>query len=273
MDLDRLEEVADVGPDWSVSRLHTIFACGRQYKFKYVDRVEEPKTVPLAFGSAVHICLETMHWNNRWDDTYMQRLWSDTWFESQLGIEWDKTMYRKNTQDKKGLGILEAYRETNSGDEWIALESHFRFDPMPGRKYDYHQGYPMLRGTFDKIMYLQGLVGDLERYNGRLAVIDYKTSKNPPDQLMLRVDPQLTIYHRAVKELLGEDVVVAIHHLPTNTLYPTERTDQDMDAVMTMIRRGIERVDNQEFERNISYACKWCPFVEQCLGGLVNGTD
>lgn len=265
-EIDRLEEVEDTGPDWSVSRLQTIFSCGRKYKFKYVEHVEEPKTVPLAFGSAVHKCLETMHWLGKWDDSYMQRLWADTWYEAQLGIDWDNTMYRKPTQDKKGLGILEAYRETNQDDEWYALETNFRFDPTPGVK-----GSPMLRGTIDKVMRLRGLEGDLERLNGRLAVIDYKTGKNPPDKLLLRVDPQLTIYHAAAQELFGEDVALAIHHLPTNTMHFTERTEIDMVAVIDMIRTGVTRVDQQEFERNLSYACKWCPFKEQCLGALANG--
>src|SRR5690242_10017344 len=127
MDLDRLEEVTDVGPDWSVSRLQTIFSCGRKYYYKYVAKVEEPPTVALAFGSAVHKCLETMHWQDRWDDTFLARLWGETWFEAQTGIDWDAVRDRKSNKDKKGLEILEAYRDTNHSDEWMALESHFRF--------------------------------------------------------------------------------------------------------------------------------------------------
>lgn len=265
MDLDRLEDLQDTGPDWSVSRLQTIFSCGRKYKFKYVDHVEEPATVPLAFGSAVHKCLETMHFLNRWDDTYMQRLWSDTWFESQIGVDWDQTQYRKATQDKKGLTILENYRDKHKDDEWYALESHFRFRPAPENR------VPALRGTIDKVMRLHNLEGEDAQYNGRLAVIDYKTSKNPPDKLLLRVDPQLTIYHRAAEEILGEDVVLGIHHLLTNTLYLTTRTEIDMVAILDMMSEGITRVEDRKFERNLSYACKWCPFKEQCLTSLANG--
>jgi CRISPR/Cas system-associated exonuclease Cas4 (RecB family) len=263
VDVDRLEETQDTGPDWSVSRLETIFACGRKYEYKYVKHTEEPKTVPLAFGSAVHKCLETMHWLGKWDDSYLSRLWSDVWYEAQDGIDWDSVRERKSNKDKKGLEILEAYRETNGNDEWYALESHFRFQPDPD--------YPVLRGTWDKVMRLRGLEGDLERYNGRLAVIDYKTSKNPPSPLLLRVNPQLTIYHQAAKKVLGEDVVMGIHHLLSNKVYLTERVDKDMDAVLEMLYRGTERVDNKEFERNISFNCNWCPFKETCLGSLING--
>lgn len=232
----------------------------------------------LAFGSAVHKCIETMHLLNKWDDTFMQRLWADTWYECQSGIDWDSVKERKKNRDKKGLEILEAYRETNSKDEWLALESHFRFNPnstprelIPSQVNFIEPALPLLRGTLDKVMYLQGLVGDLEEYNGRLAIIDYKTSKNPPDKLLLRVDPQLTIYHAAARAMWNENVVVAIHHLPTNTLHPTERTDRDINAVLEMIRSGKDRVDQERFERNISYACKWCPYKEQCLGGLARG--
>lgn len=270
MDLDRFEEVEDVGPDWSVSRLQTIFSCGKKYHYKYIEKVEEPPTVALAFGSAVHKCLETAHWQNRWDDTFLARLWSDTWFEAQVGIDWDTVRDRKSNKDKKGLEILEAYRDTNVNDEWYAIESHFRFDPTPGRKI-IEERLPVLRGTFDKIEVLRN-TGNIaewdDRYDGRLAIIDYKTSKNPPDRLLLRVDPQLTIYHRAALEMFGEDVILGIHHLLTNTIYLTERTERDMDAVLDMIREGVSRVEEEKFERNISYACKWCPFKEQCLGSL-----
>lgn len=257
MDLDRLEEVEDVGPDWSVSRLQTIFSCGRRYRYKYVDRIEEPPTVALAFGSAVHECIADMYLNNRWDDTYMQRLWAYKWQEKQEGIDWDSVRDRKSNRDKKGVEILEAFRETSANDNWYALESHFRF-----RINDRHGNLPQLRGTFDKIMRLE---------DGRLAVIDYKTSKNPPDPLLLRVDPQLTIYREAAKEILGEDVVLGIHHLLTNTLYLTERTDRDMLAIIDMLKVGVERVEQGRFERNISWGCRYCPFKDMCLGGLANG--
>jgi hypothetical protein len=265
MDFDRLEDLEDTGPDWSISRLQTIMQCGKKYEYKYITKVPEAPTPPLAFGSAIHRCIDTMHLQGVWSDSQMQRLWSDTWYECQKDIDWTKTQYRKNTQETKGIKILEAYRAKHINDEWHGLELQFRFIPRYGR-----YGHA-LRGTWDKIMRLRKFEGMPDQYIGRLAIIDYKTSKNPPEQLMVDVDPQLTIYHRAAQELLGEDVVMGLHHLPTDKIFWTTRTDKAMEPVMKMMDVGRERVEQWMFDRNIDFHCKWCPFKEQCLGGLLSG--
>lgn len=261
MDVDRLEEIEDQGPDWSVSRLQTIFSCGRRYQFKYVDRVKELPGPPLAFGSAIHKTIETLTLNNTWEDPDLQRMWSDNWYEASTAIDWEHTNYRKHTYDLKGPKILETYRDKHKDDQWLGLEVHFRAG--------LGSGLPGLRGTYDKIQRLTEHPDVPPQYIGKLAVVDYKTSKNPPDPLLLSVDPQLTIYHKSFKELTGEDVVVGLHHLPTDTIYWKLPGPQDFDnIVVPMLKRGLKRVENQEFERNISWTCKFCPFKEQCLGGI-----
>lgn len=261
MDFDRLEDLEDSGPDWSISRLHTIMQCGKKYEYKYIVKVPEEPTPPLAFGSAVHKCIDTMHMQNLWDDSQVQRLWSDTWYEYQKNIDWEKTMYRRNTYDVKGLKILETYTTKHRDDEWYAIEAHFRWQHQ-----DIVQGWPStpvsFRGTWDKVM----------RVDGRLTVIDYKTSKNPPDQALVDVDPQLTIYHRAAFETFGEDVLLGLHHLPTDQIFWTTRTDKSFNALAPMILEGISRVDEERFDRNLDYHCKWCPFKEQCFKELNEST-
>jgi hypothetical protein len=269
MDFDRLEDLEDTGPDWSISRLQTIMQCGKKYEFKYITKTKEAPTPPLAFGSAIHRCIDTMHLKSVWSDAQMQRLWSDTWYECQKDIDWTKTQYRKNTQEAKGIKILETYRAKHINDEWHGLELNFRFlTPAQPDGWD----MPAVRGTWDKVMRLKKFEDMPDKYIGRLAIIDYKTSKTPPEQLMVDVDPQLTIYHRAARELLGEDVVLGLHHLPTDKIFWTTRTDQSMNVVLKMMREAEERLYYMKFDRNIDFHCKWCPFKEQCLGGLLSGT-
>lgn len=278
-DYDRLEDLVDVGPDWSVSRLHTMMECGKKYHYKYVEHVEEPITPPLAFGSSIHSCIEKMHRVNQWDDPFIQRLWSDEWYAAQASVDWDKTNYRKRTYDDKGPKILEAYIAKHREDQWALLESRFRFDPG--------NGLPILRGTLDKILRLTEHPDVPPALVGRLAIIDLKTSKHPPEQLMVDVDPQLTIYYQAFKNsveyngfhksLENPDPVLAIHWLPgevvqskekTQTMFWTTRKPDDKAWEMTvaMLREGKERADQEKFDRNIGFACKWCPFKEICLG-------
>ena len=260
MDFDRLEDIEDTGPDWSVSRLHTIMACGKKYHYKYVEHIEEPVTPPLAFGSAIHKTIEEIHRNNL-DD--FQRQWSDNWYEAQVNVDWEHTSYRKKTYDDKGPKILEAYTTKYRHDHWLTLEKQFRF--APGHT------LPILRGTFDKVQrILEEHPTAPREYIGRMAIIDYKTSKNPPEQLMVDVDPQLTIYHRAAQELYKEDVVLGLHHLPTDKIYWTTRNKYAMNEVAIMLLEGKSRVDNKKFERNIDWGCRYCPFKDKCFGELLS---
>ncbi len=267
---DRLEELHEHETEWSVSRLQTIFSCGKKYHYKYIDKVEEFPGPPLAFGTAIHRTVETLHLTNNWDDSFMQRTWSDEWYEASTVIDWDKTQYRKSTYDAKGPKILEAYTLKHKGDQWLGLEVTFR--TAVG------EGLPILRGAFDKVQRLTEHPDVPPEFVGRLAVIDYKTSKNSPDPLLLSVDPQLIIYYKAFKELTGEDIVVGLHWLPgeivesknpTPTIFWKAPKPQDFDnIVVPMLKRGIERVEKKEFERNVSWNCRYCPFKQQCLGGL-----
>lgn len=266
MELDRLEDLDDVGPDWSVSRLQVIFSCGRRYKYRYIDKAPEPASPPLAFGTSVHKCIYRMHDLRVWTDPDIQRLWAEEWYLANKEVDWDKTNYRKNTYEAKGIKILETYRDKHEHDDWYVLESNFRFDPDPD--------YPILRGTIDKIQRLNAESDQvLPEHIGRLAIIDYKTSKNAPDELLLAVDPQLTIYHQALRKLLGEDLVVGLHHLPTDKIYWNTRTDEDMNEVLEMLWEGVERVEQKKFGRNINWTCKFCPFKEDCLGSLAGGRN
>lgn len=261
MEADRIEEIFDEDdPDWSVSRLQTILTCGRRYQFKYVDRTLEEKTVPLAFGSAVHWCIEQMHLHNIWGETSIELLWMAQWEKAQEGINWFGSNYKKATQDKRGLTILSKYAEKHSQDQWYALEASFR---LP-----FGSDNTIFRGMFDKIQMLTEHPDVPPQYVGRLAIIDYKTGKNPPDELIVSVDPQLTIYAAAAWELFGENVVLGLHHLPSDKIFWTTRHGSSLKEIYKMIDMARRRINNKEFDRNIDYHCRNCPFKRECLGDL-----
>src|SRR5437879_5229728 len=125
-ELDRLEDLQDVGPDWSISRLQIIMHCGMRYKFRYIDKAPELPGPPLAFGTALHRTIETLHLTNHWEDSSAQRLWSDEWYAAQVAVDWSATQYRKSTFDNKGPKILETYISKHKADQWLGLEVNFR---------------------------------------------------------------------------------------------------------------------------------------------------
>lgn len=240
--LDREEDVGSAY--WSISRMQTIEECGKRYWFRYVKHSPEQKGAVLKFGTKVHKCLEILHKENTWEDGQIQRLWSDQWLSIVPTINWDEESTSKVVYKNRGLKMLEKYKEGHQDDEVLATEIKFRI-----------KGSPKLMGIIDKITLREG----------QPCVVDYKTSKYPPDPLVLRADPQLTMYYIAAKELGYETDRLAIHNLLDGVEYWTTRTDKDVESLMDMIHQAQAKARHKMFGRNIGFNCKGCAFKQECL--------
>lgn len=256
---ERLEEIGDVDT-WSVSALKCIGQCGKQYEFRYRQVAKKAEaTPPLAFGSAVHKCVERLHKEgDKWEPSQWQRMWNDEWYTYASRIDWAVMGYRKSTFDKLGVVMLDSYI-TNNRDADI-LESEWAFPNTKGESYSIDR-YP-IKGIIDQVR---------RQPNGKLLIVDLKTSKDKPDPLLLRSDPQFTFYWAAAREKYGEEPELAWLHLRTGELIKTRRTEADLEIVREMLHEGQVRVDNKMFARNIGFSCKYCPFINDCLGPLAAG--
>lgn len=246
--LDRLEE-EDYGDYFSVSKLQVIQQCGRKFKYQYIDKLPTVKDATLKFGTAVHHCLETMHKESIWTEGGIQRLWADVWTPYVASIDWSQETLTNRAYKNRGQEMLLVYgMDSYKNDEILELEKRFRTKPT--------DTLPTFGGMIDKV-FVRG---------GRARVVDYKTSKYPPDPFILASDPQLTMYYLACKEL-GYDVEdFAIHNLKDGTEYWTKRSDQDVEILLESIRESQEKIKHGMFSRNISFMCKNCPFKKECLG-------
>ena len=252
--LDRLEE-EDYGEYWSVSKLQVMQQCGRKFKYQYIDKLPTVKDATLKFGTAVHHCLEVMHKESIWTEGGIQRLWADVWTPYVASIDWSQETLTNRAYKNRGQEMLLVYgADKYKDDEILELEKRFRIKPsLEGVTLT---AWPTLGGMIDKV-FVRG---------GRACVVDYKTSKYPPDPFILASDPQLTMYYLACKEL-GYDVKdFAIHNLKDGTEYWTTRDDKDVEILLESIGESQAKVKNKMYSRNISFMCKSCPFKEQCLG-------
>lgn len=254
---DRLEELE--GSDtWSVSALKTIGSCGKQYEFRYRQETHSPEaTPPLAFGSAVHKCIERLHKeDNQWEPRLWQRMWSEIWFEYASKVQWGG--FGKGAFDKLGTTMIANYIDAHRGANILEIEC--KFPDQKGQEYKI--------GRFPT----KGIVDQVRRQpNGKLLVVDLKTGKDKPDPLLLRADPQFTLYWNFVTQKYGEEPDLAWFHLRTGEIMYTSRTSKDLDVVEESLKDAQKRVDNKMFARNINYGCKFCPFVVACLGPIGSG--
>ena len=235
---------------WSASGIKTVHSCGKQWWFRYRTDIKGIQTPYLAFGKAVHKVIELIHQNNDWTDEFWQETWNDEWYNHSKDV--DFTGYYKGKFTNTGSKMILNYVKKNKGVELLELESAF-----PNGEEVYKIGPFVTRGVIDQVRRMDG---------GRLLVVDLKTSKYPPDPLILRVDPQFTIYWKTVREKYHEDPLLALYHLESGTMFYTERNDNDVLMVEEMIREGQAKVDAGMFVRNIGSTCRYCPFIKQCLG-------
>lgn len=245
-DIDREEELADSPEIWSVSKLQTIQTCGHKYKLRYIDKLPEQKGVALKFGSIVHHLIDLIHKGEINDIGELQEQFVDKWLDSK---EWDWTgeLMSPLQYKNRGLKMLRQYWKGHHNDKVVESEVKFTV-PYAGTK--------IIRGIVDKIQEIEPDV---------FAVVDFKTSKNPPDPLVLRRDIQLTTYYYAAKEL-GMDVhYFAIHHLLSGDVYWTWRDEDDLVYLDEAFFDAFVKSNFSLYGRNIDYGCKWCPYKEQCL--------
>lgn len=242
------------GQTWSVSSLKAIHSCGKQWYFRYRTDTPVVETPYLAFGKCVHKVIEEIHNQNNFTDAFWQPYWSDLWDEYSRDVNWDG--FRKLTFNNRGAKMIAKYVDSNQG--VVALNSELEFPPK-GESFKIGE-FPV-RGKIDQIRRTDG---------GRLLVIDFKTAKYPPDPLVLDADPQFTLYYAFARKKYGEEPLLGLYHLESGKLFYTQRSDKDIEMVMTTLKEAKLKVDQELFSRNVGESCKWCPFVGVCLG---NATD
>ena len=245
--LDEIEFIDENEDDtWSASKLQVINTCGAQFRYKYREKAQEKQTPYLSFGKTVHKVIEMIHKANDFSEDFWKEAWLKEWAEASDPV--DFTGYYKPMFVNTGKRMLSNYAKDNHNANILELES-----PFDG----YKVGRFKARGIIDQVRRTDG---------GRLLIVDFKTSKYPLDPAVLRAAPQFTIYWGHIKEKYQEDALLAYYHLESGKMFFTERTDKDVELVAAMLQEAQKKVDQGMFQRNVGQACRYCPFVEQCLG-------
>jgi CRISPR/Cas system-associated exonuclease Cas4 (RecB family) len=248
-----VEDLETPGIWWSLSALKTIQACGRQYWYRYIQKEKTKPTVYLAFGKAVHKVIDTIHKKNNFTDSFWQREWDRVWFEESSRVE-NWSGFKKGSFTTSGQKMLADYVDNNMLAN--VVESELKF---PVKDEPYAIGPYKVRGVIDQ----------LRKVDGRSLIVDFKTSGKEPDPLILRADPQWTIYwDYARHKLQEENPLLALYHLKSGKLIYTERTPEDVDIVLDSLREAQSKVSQEMFSRSIGYQCQYCDFKDICLGQI-----
>lgn len=232
--------------------------CPRRWRFRYIDRLEDPPGEDALAGSFAHRVLELL----------MQRE------PSQRTVEEARVIARTE------------WPETEAMDDYQALEHdekqsrHFRWKAWKAIEGLWHLEDPVtveVRATEQDVeaelagVPFRGIVDRIETEGDGIVVTDYKSGKAPSHRYRRSRLDQVLLYAAAVEASTGEMPVRA------RLLYLGQRTvgmdvnQKEIDAVTEKLAGTWSEIQTacseDEFEPRPGPLCGWCPYVSMCPQG------
>ncbi len=255
---------------FSASRLKTWQDCQLKARYKYLDRLPDgPQNAKASFGTIMHHCLELFNQTGNGElaiDQFVD-LWANP---EKLGVApefWPKYISYKSLREK-GIESLKLYISACNWDDRIVLGTEYEF-VVPFGKHELHGFIDLLDIRFS------GKGKDL------LRITDYKSNGTKPNQAMLMLDIQFTVYVFATLQPEfwvnipdGEKWFADLAGTERRAIWYQMFGGSEIDAGprdlsdferLYQLCDAIEKAHEQSvFVPRIGDACLFCPFTEQC---------
>lgn len=250
----------------SPSRAGDFKTCPQLYKFRAIDKIEEPTSVYQARGTTAHLALQRL-----FDDDVSERtperlydLFREAWTEIRGEEEFEGLFEDLDDERKWGIESMELLSN------YFSIEDPASFNPED-RELDMIEDLDgmVIRGILDRI--------DRDA-DGRLVITDYKTGKAPPERYALSAFFALKIYALLIRNKLGETPKeLRLLYLNGPTLYRLAIDDRQLDAMNGQLQAlwtAIEKaMATDRFPPRPGRLCDWCSYREICPAFAGDATD
>ena len=239
----------------SYSSMSTYEQCPLKWKLHYIDKIPELPKPYFSFGTVMHEVMEYFYMEKengrvvgpRVEAPSMEdllRYYSETWTSEGYRSPHEEEEYRH-----LGEKIIRGYYEEHAPKFHmpIATEHGFMLD-VEGVK---------VRGFIDRVDRID---------EDSVAILDYKTSKNPFSLPYVKGNEQLALYQMAFEELHGKRVErLSLYHLRSNMDFSVgRRPDSMIDALRSKILRIADSIEAGDFEPRKSNLCAYCDYQNLC---------
>ncbi len=245
-------------PRLSPSGAGTFVQCPRRWRFRYIDRLEDPPGEDALAGSFAHRVLELL----------MQREPSERTVEDARVIartEWPET---EAMDDYQALEHDEKQSRRFRWRAWKAIEGLWHLeDPSAVEVQATEQDVEAeLAGVP-----FRGIVDRIETEGDGIVVTDYKSGKAPSHRYRRSRLDQVLLYAAAVEASTGEmPVRVRLLYLGQRTI-GMDVNHKEIDAVTEKLAGTWSEIhtacSEDEFEPRPGPLCGWCPYVSMCPQG------
>jgi len=254
----------------SYSALDTFKQCPLKYKFQVVDKIKAPKLKEAVFGNKIHSALQFFHSKQPVSPTldellnYLKENWPASPDASRGG---QSDVFGDEQTDmiyfSEAVKILKNYFEKYSRilEKPIVLGTETRFEVL----------LESPKAQNEKCL-LAGIVDRIDKTNdGKLEIIDYKTTKKLPSQEDVNNSLQLSLYclgiinrwPQFVKSGI-ENIKLSLYYLKHQETITTHRTKEQLNHLRERIWDILYTIEKSKFEPIPSALCDWCGYKKIC---------
>lgn len=243
----------------SPSRVKDFKQCPLLFRFRCVDRLEEPGSLATHKGTVVHAVLEDL-----FDLPAAQR--TEAAAQAMLEPHWQ-------AHRESNPAVMDLFDDPSQVGPWLEqghalISNYFRME-LPQRL-EPAQRELFVQAKTDSGLLLRGFVDRLDvAPNGAMRVVDYKTGKAPAPRFMAEALFQLRFYALVLKRMRGvmparlqllylKDTKTLSHDPhPSELIEVEEQLEQTWNEIFACAQR-------QYFPPRKSVLCGWCAHQEFC---------
>jgi RecB family exonuclease len=251
----------------SPSKLLAWLDCPRRYRLQYLDRPKpaaRPQRAHTSVGVATHGALRDF-----WDLAPVDR--SPAAAAELVRKAWIDFGFRDTDQSQR-------WRERTQGQVKAYLSG---VDPHAAPL-----GVERTVALKTPTLAITGRVDRLDERGDELVVVDYKTTRLPPNHEDARTSMPLALYAVAVARMFRRACArVELHHLPSGAVLVHEHTPQSLERKVAQaesigldLRRAHDDyrdvgVESTRFAPRTSQLCTWCDYRAHCPEGRSMGPE
>jgi len=240
----------------SASTIGSYETCPLQYRFARVDHIPGREERPqLTFGRTIHAVLEAFHNPNRQEPRPpITDLLEQNWQSEGFTYPQEEAQYKEDARK-----LLAAYQERLGGKEPPVLAVEHRFTFPVGIHLD-NLDEVTITGRIDRI--------DLDD-QGRVALIDYKTSRRKLTEKEARQEPQMALYAMYIleaEEIGGRKVGRGGMELTYCFLRAEEPEvtvsfdDRELAEFRQRVAQAADGIRRRDFPHRKGHHCNYCDY-------------
>lgn len=243
----------------SPSRANDFMQCPLLFRFRQVDRLEEPPSLAALKGSLVHAVLEDLFTLDPGERT-------DAAAQSMLPAAWQRLL-------DKDAALTELFSGDDELSNWLGEAKRLVRDYFALE-------YPDAVETSDRELFVETELADgvklrgfIDRVDvaptGQVRIVDYKTGKAPPPAFTAKADFQMKFYALVMYKLRGVlPHTLQLMYLGSRDVVRYRPTLDDMRATEAKIERLWDEIRQTartgDWRPQTSKLCNWCHHKPIC---------